>query len=805
MMQGLSRKKMSPDGAQRVQPSGSAAEEEAHFSGAGVPDSDGIDLHNYWRAIKKRQWQILVFFCVVVATVACGAMTMPAVYTATATVLVEPKTPDVIDIQKVLSQEQFEKDYLATQASILRSRALVAHVIQAVDIKKYAFFQNNPPSFLDQVRGRVRKPVQDSIEDSSEESAPEQLTLGVPSRLIDAYLGAVEIEPMGKTNLIEIAVSTSDPELSALLANAHAEAYIRQGLQFRTKASADASRFLEANRMELQARLEKAKIALNQYRQEKQILTLDSQDDMLAERLADLNARLTAAEAERASLEAQVGLVRSRSYDAIPEVGQSLLVQRLKGDLSVLEAEVADRATQFTGQHPHLIQLRAKVNTTKVSLNHELQKIANRLESAYLAAKAQEDAVRAKLDEQKGKAFTQNNDSVQDALLVREVETSSQLYDNVLQRMKEVALEAEVQASNVFIIDQAEVPRSAARPNRKMIVLLGACLGLIGGVGLAFFFEFLDNTLKTPEEVERLLQLPNLGTVPDFQGMSSQRSGGTGNPILSGLTALGSLFSNGDSWGNRPRHTSHGSSHNSWSQRQTSASHRELSSRVVEAYRTLHTAIQLSQTEDPLHTLLFTSGKPGEGKTTTVINTAIHFAQMGARVLVIDADLRRPSCHRGLKLDKGLGLSELLTGQRELSEVIRNASTRTGRRGHGRNTAANLFFLSSGSTPPNPTKLLGSHNMRELLHSLRQSYDYILIDSPPVIPVSDARLLSTLVDGVVLVVDGQKTPKAVAREACARLRHAHSKLLGVVLNRMDPRNGSYEDFSYPAYVEPEYA
>ena len=610
---------------------------------------------------------------------------------------------------------------------------------------------------------------------------------------------------MGKTNLIEIAVSTSDPELSALLANAHAEAYIRQGLQFRTKASADASRFLEANRMELQARLEKAKIALNQYRQDKQILTLDSQDDMLAERLADLNTRLTAAEAERASLEAQVSLVRSRSYDAIPEVGQSLLIERLKGDLSVLEAEVADRATQFTGQHPHLIQLRAKVNTTKVSLNHELQKIANRLESAYLAAKAREDAVRAKLAAQKGKAFQQNNDSVQDALLVREVETSSQLYDNVLQRMKEVALEAEVQASNVFIIDQAEVPRSASRPNRKMIVLLGACLGLIGGVGLAFFFEFLDNTLKTPEEVERLLQLPNLGTVPDFQAMSSPRSVGTGSPILSGLTALGSLFSNGDGWGNGHRHSSHTSSHtsshNAWSQRQASASRRELSSRVVEAYRTLHTAIQLSQTEEPLHTLLFTSGKPGEGKTTTVINTAIHFAQMGARVLVIDADLRRPSCHRGLKLDKGLGLTELLTGQRELSEVIRNASARNGRNGQTRNAAASLFFLSSGSTPPNPTKLLGSRNMRELLHSLRHSYDYILIDSPPVIPVSDARLLSTLVDGVVLVVDGQKTPKAVAREACARLRHAHSKLLGVVLNRMDPRNGSYEDLSYPAYVE----
>ncbi|MBI4639264.1 MAG: polysaccharide biosynthesis tyrosine autokinase, partial [Candidatus Tectomicrobia bacterium] len=418
----------------------------------------------------------------------------------------------------------------------------------------------------------------------------------------------------------------------------------------------------------------------------------------------------------------------------------------------------------FKPGYPRLDQLKAQVEETRRRLQRETQKVVGGIESAYRASETKEKGLRAKMEKQKAMALSLKDASVEYAILAREVDTNRQLYDSVLQRMKEMGVAAELRASNVSVIDKAEPPPWPSKPQKALSLLLSLLLGLTGGVGLAFFFEYLDNTLKTPEEVERYLRLPNLGVVPDFLSLD-QRSYA---PKLS-YTQF--------QLPNPP------------SSKEEIILYHHPFSLVTESYRTLRTAILLSRAGEPPKTLLFTSGTRGEGKTVTVVNTAIVFAQMGARVLVVDADLRRPGCHKILGMENGLGLTELLTGQREPEEVIQPTA------------APHLYFLSSGSIPPNPAELLGSKKMRETLAFLQERYDYILIDSSPVMPVSDAVLLSTMVDGVVLVANSQETPKHVVREACSRLSYARAKILGVVLNHVDMKNGDYvyyyHDHNYP--------
>jgi capsular exopolysaccharide synthesis family protein len=364
------------------------------------------------------------------------------------------------------------------------------------------------------------------------------------------------------------------------------------------------------------------------------------------------------------------------------------------------------------------------------------------------------------MEEQRTMALGLKDAAVEYGILAREADANLQLYNSVLQRMKEMGVAAELRASNVILVDEAEPPLEPAKPRKLFTLLLGILAGLGGGVALAFFSEYQDNTLRTPQEVERYLHLPSLGVVPDFALVDDQstatRASLTQTDLLPEITAnVG---------------------------KELVLSFHPLSM-VTEAYRELRTAILLSRAEEPPKTLLFTSSVPEEGKTTTTLNTAIVFSQMGVRVLVIDADLRRSGCHKPLGMWNGFGLTEILTGQRrEAHEVIKALPMQ------------NLFFLCSGTAAPNPTELVGSKKMYDTLASLREQYDYILIDAPPVRGISDAVMLSTMVDGVVLVTNAQRTMKQLVKEAQARLNYARANVLGVVLNKGDSGTEIYPTY-----------
>ena len=579
--------------------------------------------------------------------------------------------------------------------------------------------------------------------------------LEVSPDLIDAYINRLEITPVQGTRLVKVAFSTPAPALAARVANMHARAYLEQAIELRSHANDEARHFLQEKLAECKERVEKSEAALNRYRQDRGIISSDNRDNIVVDRLADLNKRLTEAEADRIGLEAQTRLIYKHEYNALPAIIDNRLIQTLKIELTRLEGERAELAAKAPPGDPVLDQFRGRVEQTKRRLQQEIQRTVAGIKTAYTVAKQKEDELRAKMEQQKVAALSLKDATVDYAILAREVDTNRQLYDSVLARFKEMGVTAALRASNVSVIDQAVPPVKPVRPRKVLSLLLSAVLGLTGGVGLAFVVEHCNNTLRTSQEVERYLRLPNLGIIPDF--VSSARRSSPASPPASPEARL--LDS-------------------SAAQASFVLTHDPFSI-TTEAYRMLQTTLLVVQAEAPPKTLLFTSGIHGEAKTVTVVNTAAVLAQMGVRVLVIDADLRCSACHTVLGIENRAGLAEILAGRWEPSDVIRPT------------VSEHLFVLSSGSVPHNPAELVGSKHMRALLASLREQYDYILIDSPPVMLASDAMLLSTMVDGVVLVANAQRTPKQVVREARTRLTCAQAKILGVVLNQLNIRSREY--------------
>ena len=591
---------------------------------------------------------------------------------------------------------------------------------------------------------------------------------GVNSQLINAYQGMLNVKPLQRSRLVSVAISSPDPVLAAKIANAHANAYVHQGFALRSEANQEARKFLESKLAELKDRVEKSEDALNQFRRSKGIISLDEKENIVVDRLADLNRRLTEAEADRIGLEAQARLIKKRQYDSLPAVIGNGLIQGLRSQVVQLEAEHAKLAAQFLPGYPRLAQVKAQLEEAKSRLAQQIKNVVDGINSAYSAAAGKENELRAQMEKQKSDTLALKDAAVQYAILAREADTNKQLYDSVLGRFKEISVAGEIPSSNITILDRAEVPTQASKPQKRRDLMLGALLGLMGGLGLALLLEHLNNTLRTPEEVEHYLRLPNLAIVPDFYSLPGQQKSDLPSAQYGKLK-----FDNKLCLPTRK-----------------SALSDPRRSAVTESYRRLRAVILLSRAEAPPKTILFTSGTANEGKTITVANTAIMFARLGNRVLLVDADLRRPTCHKALRMRSTTGLVDYLAGQQELDQVIKST------------LVPNLWILNGGSVSPNPTELIASKKMQETLNAVKEYYDFIFIDSPPIMPVSDAVVLSSLTDAMIFVVRGQNTPKQIAREAISQLGNNRSKILGVVLNRIDVRSAEYRD--YYRYYNPEF-
>ena len=755
-----------------------------------------FDLWKYWFIVRKHLYLIGATFAVAMVIAFYVILTAIPLYTSETVVLIKPKIPDMIgrDGGAVADESDYISDnYYKTQETILSSRSLAAKVVQDLDLAHDGAFMGdtNKGSQAAQLARSFRSYTGLTTSDDRNRSGitPAKLVVAPPpktdgadrkadgasrdgsvnSGLVNYYLGMLHVSIETGTSLVSIWFSTPDPEQSRRLADAHARAYARLGIEMHDQANQEAERFLQSKMGDLRNRLESSEVELNNYRREHDIIpglmSLDGKETVVVERLQTLGKELTDAELERIGLEAQVQLINNKKFNALPAVTSNGAIQTLQATLNTQYSEIASLSQQAKPEYPPLAQMEAKAAKTRESLSREIQQVVASIQSGYQVAIGKESELRAELDAQKQTALHLNDAAVKYAMLQREVDTNRELMNNVLQKMKDVGLEAESEASNVSVLDRAEVPLVRSSPRKGSNLVEGAVAGLGGGLFLAFVVEYLSGTLTSPDKAEKLLELPNLGIDPEFTGAERE--------VQALPTSSTRLLTSSP----------------------PSSKHELINgfksySMVAEAYRAIRTGLLLSRGRTPPKVILVTSAMRGEGKTVTTVNTARTLAQLGARVLLIDADMRRGRCHRVLELSAGPGLSEALIGAAPVQRLIRPS-------GFG-----NFEVLTAGSPPPNSTELVGSNRMQELLAEVSTTFDFVLIDSPPLLPCSDAMVLATMVDGAVLVVDSTRTPKKQIKAARMRLDYAGARIFGFVINRLNPKSLHYH-YYYGAYDQKE--
>jgi polysaccharide biosynthesis transport protein len=746
------------------------------------------ELWEYWEVIRRHIKLIAGLFVIAeLLTFLVVVFVATPLYTGLSTIQIESQAPQVLQSNSNNNRPGSEElaSFYKTQYEILKSRTLAAMVIRDLALDHNPYFTKKPslvgrflswPASLFSSKSRIRAADLQRAD-----------ILGIKAQIIDQYLDRLTIRPEYDTRLAEVAFSSPDPVLAAKITNAHVQAYIQDGYERRSHSNEAAQRFLEGQLGELEKRVEKSEAALNDYRRGRGIVTfsLDDKNQMVSDRMAAINKALVDAEETRIALQADVETVNNDNYDAVPAVVSNGLIQNLKVQLSQLQGRYANMASQYTPDYPDVVRLHAQLLEVQRREQQEINRVISSIKSKYQSALERETQIKNQLESEKTKVMSLNDASLHDAVLSREVDTDRTLYKSVLESIKLLGLSSGSQVTNVSVIDTASVPLKPSSPKKKLSLVLSGFLALMTGIGVAFVLERSDSGLKSADEVQQYLRLPNLATVLRFSG--TRERGLVGKPLIQ-LPKF-SANSNGK-YTDAVRRLTSGPNPDEC----PVANHDEngkapspsLFEVAGEAYRAIRTSLMLSRPESPPKTVVFTSAVAGEGKTVAVANTAIAFAGMLDRILLIDADLRRPRCHEVLNCEANPGLTEVLTGLCELKDAIQPTAVK------------GLFLLSAGVNPPNPSELLGSRKMREVLAAVESVYDHVLIDSAPILPVSDTVVLSTMVDGVVVVASA-KTAKKLVRDACYRMLHVSAKILGVVLNNVDAEQQRYHA---PYYIYP---
>lgn len=711
-----------------------------------------VNLRDYWRVIQKRFWTIMAFFLIVVVTTAIGTFTMKPIFRGTTTILINKENPQIVDFKEVFTVNTMDLDYYQTQYKVLESRSLAKRVVQSLKLAEHPEFlpqpENSPIQTWKEKAIHFLRPwffffgsESKSPEEGKKENARE-------TTLVNEYLTRLKIEPIRNSRLVKIHFDSHFPELSTRVPNTLAATYIQQNLENRFTSTEQAKEWLTRQLEELKGKVEKADEILQAFGSKHDIISLEEKENITMQRLRDLNEALAKAESERMAKEALAKQTQDRNYESLPSVMENKLIQDLKQSLIQLEGQYMKLSENYKPDYPEMKRLRNQMETIQKRLQAEMSKIFAGLRAEYEASLRKEALLRTAFEEQKVRAMEMKQRAIQYNILKRESDTNKELYRGLLQRMKEAGVSAGITASNIQVVDHAETPTKPYRPNKQLNLLLAAVVGLFLGVGLAFFFEYLDNTVKTPDDVEVLARLPSFGLVPEVSLERRKRlEAGKSYPV--------ELITYG-----HPK------------------------SMLAEAYRNIRTSILLSFSEKLPKTVVISSPNPAEGKTTTAINTAIALAQTGARVVIIDADMRKPRIHKVFGRDNGTGLSNYLSGNIQLDSIIRTSRI------------PNLSFIPSGPIPPNPSELLGSNLFRKMIQSLGERYNHLVFDSPPIIGFTDSTILSTMVDGIILVIIGGKTPKETLLRAKEILFQVDARILGVVINRADIRRSDYGSYYY---------
>lgn len=701
-------------------------------------------LRDYLIVLRKHQWLILTFLLTVVTVVTVASFKMKPVYRATALVEVDKESQNVLPFQTedAYSEYMDTEDYIETQMKILQSETLALDTIRSLDLSSY-------PEFGGASGSQLARPI-----------APGQKRPAI----LGAFLGRLGVTRIPNSRLVEVSFSAENPQLAARVVNAHLQNFIEQNFKSKYDATTQASGWLSSELEELRLQVEKSEDARIAYQRENQIWQIDEKQDITTQKLADLSKAVTDAQTELAEKEANYRMAQGGDVDALAAMQNNAVIQDLLKRKSDLDESYAESVNQYGPNFPKVQRIVDQQKEVKQDLANARKAVIDGVRQEYETARQRMELLQGEVNAQKAQANEMAEKLVQYNILQHDADANKQLYDGLQEKLKEASISAGLRSSNLRVVDPALVPTTSSAPQKTRNILLSILVGLVGGVGLAVFREYLDNTVKSPDDIESLTGLPSLAVVPALPGANAHH-------------------------GRLARLAGDGMPQDVAAPRVELLSYVQPKSQISEAFRGLRTSLLLSQADHPPQVILVTSALPREGKTTAAVNLAVTFAQLGDRTLLMDSDLRKPGIRRALNLTavKDGGLSSYLAGVSSLDDVTIPHPV-----------ISNLAAVTTGPVPPSPADLLSSHRMRDALLELRRQFKFIVIDSPPIIAATDAVILSALTDGVLLVVRSGSTPKEAFMRSRDLLSAVKCRLLGVVLNAVDSNSPDYY-YSYRYY------
>ena len=702
-------------------------------------DPDEIDLLAYWHILVKRRRLIAgVLAGVVALSLLLTLMTQP-LYRASALMQVEKEGPPIVATQGAMPfYDGWDPEFLNTQYELLRSRALAERVANEMNLTAETLDGLNDPGWLGRVIGLLRPAPKAKAEDANRPQSSEALL----QQATGIIQGGLSVDPVEESRLVRLSFDSPDPAFSARVVNAVAEGFIASSLERRMGTTSYAKTYLEDQLQQTKGKLEEAERKLVEFAQKEGLVNTGTDGTSLAtQNLTELNGLLAAAQSER--IRAQSRWRQASGGSALPaDMLASSSVGALQQQRAALQGQYQQKLAVFKADYPEMVQLKAQLDAVNREIGAEMGRLRASVKAEYDAATSNEGMLKAQIANLRGEALDTDSRSIQYNILKREADTNRQMYDSLLQRFKEVGAAGDVRTNNISIIDRAQ-GGFRFKPNLLNNLALGLLAGLLLGILLAFVLEFLDDTLKTPEDLEQKLKLAVLGVIPK----------------------LGTKQNVGEIAGD-PR------------------------SAFSEAYRSVRTALQFATDHGVPRSLLVTSPGAGEGKSTSALALARNFAQLGKRVLLIEADLRNPSLHRTLGIKGETGLSNLLSGASSLAEVTLATDEER------------LSVILAGPLPPNPAELLSGSKFISMLTVACERYDQVIIDGPPVLGLADSPILSNAVEGTLLVVTSGKTRIATAQQALKRLLAARGRIVGALLTKYDAKTAGYGQgyqYNYDGY------
>jgi capsular exopolysaccharide synthesis family protein len=709
------------------------------------PQEKELHLLDYWRVLVKRRWVVYTSLIVVVATVTLGSLLKRPVYTATTRLQIEQNMPNVLPFQEIMaSAPDRRNDFYQTQYGLVRSRKVAGDVIASLDLAKVEEFEV-----------RVGKKAGRGL-------TPEQVA---EFERIDLFLEKLKVSPVRNSRLVDVSFSSYDPVLAARITNRVAETYIAFNTEVQYNTTTRATTSLAHQVGNLQEQIDAKEEELQAYAREHGIIALSDKQNIALKNLNDLSDAHTRARAERIEREARYAALRRSSPEALPEVLESQLIRELTAKGAELSRRYAQLSEKYQPDWPEMVRLRREIDTSSERLDTERRaiylQVLGAAEAAYRTARNNENELGKALDDQKQQSQEFGLKEIQYNNLKAEIANRRSTLEALLKRQAETSSSPGLDdaASNVRIVDRAEIPTKKSSPKIFQNILLSLITGLALGIGLAFFFEYLDKSVKSPDEIPQVAKIPSIGLIP------AQQSVGGGLRVIRG---------NGRDQARKPAIEL--------------ITLEDPQSSLAEAFREIRTALMVSRAGGPPKKILIASAHPGEGKTSVAINLAITLAQIGRLVLLVDTDLRKPRLHKVFGLPNDQGLSTCLSAAGVPWAEPQNS------------IVSGLDIVTSGPLPPNAADLLDSERFSHVQLELeQQGYDHIIYDSPPVLAVADAAIMAAHMDAVVMVVQAGVTSRDALAHGVERLRQVKASVLGAVLNRLDFAQQGYYGYAYKRY------